>query len=108
MRTPAAKDNSEEVKLLLTLLTRQDGADYTGLCLQLDIASCGKTADEAIESPKGLVELYVQDYIEDGEVPIPLRPVPLDALQEFLRPSPPSDRLTFTARQQPYVPHAYA
>jgi hypothetical protein len=79
--------------------------------LEYDIASCGKTQDEALDSLLGLVKLYVEDCIEDGDFPIPERPVPHSALQEFLRPAPPrrEQRLIVTSREESFfVRHAFA
>jgi len=77
----------EELSLPLTFLSACGEGDCTVLCLELDIASCGATMEEAEESLKHLIELYVKDYLESGEKRIPLRPVPQEALLEFLAPS---------------------
>jgi len=73
---------AEQLKLDLTFLVEQEGAVWTALCLELDIASCGETEAEALESLQGLVELYLEDCLSQGEYPIPLRPVPCEALQD--------------------------
>jgi predicted RNase H-like HicB family nuclease len=106
-RAPSPKA-PEAVTLSLTFVVKQEGDDYAALCLEYDIASCGKTQDEALESLLGLVKLYVEDCIEDGEFPIPGRPVPSSALQEFIRPAPPrrKQRLTVTSRVESFVRHA--
>jgi predicted RNase H-like HicB family nuclease len=96
------------VQLLLTFLVKQEGEDWTALCLELDIASCEKTEEEAVESLKGLIELYVEDCLAAGEVPIPVRPVPLVALQEFLRPPSRRHPLSLTTRQEALRPTSTA
>jgi len=75
------------LSLPLTFLSACQEGDCTVLCLELDIASCGATLEEAEESLKGLIELYIADCRESGETRIPLRPVPQEALLEFLAPS---------------------
>ena len=78
------------VTLDLTFLVKGIDGEWSALCLELDIASCASSEREAVDSLKGLIELYVADCIEAGEVPIPLRPVPHEALRKFL--SPPAER----------------
>ena len=57
---------------------------------------------------KVLIELYVTDCIDTGEVPIPMRRVPPEALRKFLLP--PAERSTslFTSRRELFPVHAYA
>jgi hypothetical protein len=50
----------------------------------LDVASCGKTKEDAFKGLKAAVETYVLYLVEEGrqdEIP---RPVPQDAIREFL------------------------
>jgi predicted RNase H-like HicB family nuclease len=98
---------AEQVRLDLTLLLKQEGAVWTALCLELDIASCGATEAEALESLQGLVELYLDDCLSQGEYPIPLRPVPCEALQEFLSPGQ-TPELSITSRRASFPIHAQA
>ena len=99
---------AEQVQLELTVLVKQEGANWTALCLELDIASCGSTEREAMESLKGLVELYVDDCLSQGEYPVPLRPVPCEALQEFLSPAGQTRELSFTSRRETFPVDAQA
>jgi predicted RNase H-like HicB family nuclease len=92
----------------VTLLIKQEGKEYTALCLELDIASCGSTESEAAASLKGLIELYVEDCVAEGEIPIPLRPVALDALRGFLSPADRQGKLRLTARQESFPHHVLA
>jgi len=71
------------VASLSPLACRLPRLTHYPLCLELDIASCGATEAEALESLQGLVELYLDDCLSQGEYPIPLRPVPCEALQEL-------------------------
>jgi predicted RNase H-like HicB family nuclease len=81
-KTPQAVET--ETSVPLTFLSTCEEGRYTILCLELDIASCGATLAEAEESLRGLIELYIADCLEGGETRIPLRPVTLEALLEFL------------------------
>lgn len=48
------------------VITRE-GKLYVALCPDLDIASQGKTVEEALKNLKEAIELYLED--EDAEVP---------------------------------------
>jgi predicted RNase H-like HicB family nuclease len=67
-----------------TCLVKKDGNQYASLCIELDVASCGRTKTEAIEGLKNAIEAYI-DYMMAGnrghEIP---RPVPMDELKELL------------------------
>ncbi len=70
--------------LKLTCLIKKEGEQYASLCLELDVASCGKTRGEAFAGLKSAVETYVHYLVEEGrqnEIP---RPVPQEAIREFL------------------------
>jgi predicted RNase H-like HicB family nuclease len=95
------------LELELTFLVKCVDGEWSALCLELDIASCGASDEEAVESLKGLVGLYVTDCIEAGEVPIPLRRVPLEALHKFLSPSAKRGPSPFTSRREMFPVHAY-
>ena len=47
--------------LRLTCLIKKEGDQYSSLCLELDVASCGKTGEEAFEGLKAAAETYLQD-----------------------------------------------
>ena len=93
--------------LELTFLVKPVEGEFEALCLELDIASCAHTQAEVVESLLGLVQLYVTDCVEAGEVPIPRRPVPQEALREFLFPADPQSDVQFTAHHQSVPVHAY-
>jgi len=95
-----------ERSLPLTFLFACEGDECTALCLELDIASCGATIEEAEESLKHLIALYIADCLESGETRIPLRPVTLEALLEFLGPS--GQELPLTSRRRSVPIHARA
>lgn len=79
----SAKTERAAVKLNLVCLTKRSGNEYTALCPDLDIASCGASENEAIESLKGLIQLYIEDCLESGLDHVPLRHTPREALVCF-------------------------
>lgn len=70
--------------LKLTCLLRREHDQYSSLCLELDVASCGKTRDEAFAGLKSAVETYVNYLVEEGRQGEISRPVPQNAVREFL------------------------
>jgi len=53
--------NMKRKVLRLTCLIKKEGDQYSSLCLELDVASCGKTGEEAFEGLKAAAETYLQD-----------------------------------------------
>jgi predicted RNase H-like HicB family nuclease len=72
------------VKFDLTCIAKKEGNQYSALCLELDVASCGKTSRQAIESLKDAIETYIQYMIEENREGEIFRPVSIEALHEFL------------------------
>ena len=70
--------------LRLTCLVKKERNQYSSLCLELDVASCGKTREEAIDGLKAAVETYVGYMVEQGREDEILRPVPQDEIRSFL------------------------
>lgn len=70
--------------LRLTCLIKKEGGQYSSLCLELDVASCGKTRGEAFEGLKAAIETYVHYLVEEGREEEIHRPVPQEAIREFL------------------------
>jgi len=99
---------AEQLTLELTFLLKQEASTWTALCLELDIASCGPTEKDAVESLKHLVKLYLDDCHSQGQYPIPLRPVPCEALQEFLSPPGQTTELAVISRRASFPIHAQA
>ena len=54
-------------KKKLSALVHKEGKWYVSLCPELDVASQGKTIEEAIRNLKEAVELYLED--EDISIP---------------------------------------
>lgn len=44
---------------IIYLSCKKEGKQYTSLCVELDIASCGYTKGEAIEGLKNTIESYL-------------------------------------------------
>ena len=64
-----------------TVILKKSGNQYVSLCLELVVAGCGATKEEAISSIRDAIDSYI-DSIEPG---IPLeRPISLDLLHDFL------------------------
>jgi len=72
------------MKLNLTCIVKPEENQYSALCLELDVASCGDTEEEAIDSLKDVIETYVVYMLEEGRERELLRPVSLTVLREFL------------------------
>ncbi|MCL6642756.1 MAG: hypothetical protein K6T71_05485 [Candidatus Bipolaricaulota bacterium] len=70
--------------LKLTCLVKKEGEQYSSLCLELDVASCGKTREEAFEGLKAAVETYVSYLVQEGREDEIYRAVPQEAVREFL------------------------
>ncbi|MBI4174277.1 MAG: type II toxin-antitoxin system HicB family antitoxin [Candidatus Aenigmarchaeota archaeon] len=51
---------------------------YSSLCHQLDIASSGKTIEEAMSNLKEAIELYLED--PDAVIPYDINPVTLTCI----------------------------
>lgn len=69
------------------IITRE-GELYVAVCPELDIASQGKTVEEALENLKEAIELYLED--DDAEVP-ERRMMPIVTSIEVGRVEAPSD-----------------
>ncbi|MBM3239881.1 hypothetical protein FJZ31_26655 [Candidatus Poribacteria bacterium] len=65
--------------LQIHALIEKDGEFYSALCLELDVASQGKTVEEAKINLQEAIELYLEEVYESGleEEFIP-RPAPME------------------------------
>jgi predicted RNase H-like HicB family nuclease len=72
--------------LLLTFLLEREEGEWVGLCLELNIAASGDSAEEVVEVLRDLVELYTAGCAELGDLPVPMRPVPPATVLGFLAP----------------------
>ncbi len=74
----------EKPPLTLTGIVKREGDQYAALCLELDVASCGETREEAMAALRNAVETYLEYMRDTGREDETLRPVPIEALREFL------------------------
>jgi len=98
----------ESFTLEVTVLIREEAGEFTALCLDYDIASCGPSADEAVDSLMGLLSMYVDDCLSQGEFPIPTRKVSCEAMEEFVSPPGQGTEVSFRSRRATYPVHATA
>lgn len=70
--------------MALTGIIKREGDQYAALCLELDVASCGQTLEEAVAALQDAVEAYLEYMRDTGREEEILRPVPIEALREFL------------------------
>jgi predicted RNase H-like HicB family nuclease len=71
-------------KLHLHNLIEKEGDLYSAVCLELNVASQGKTIEEAKKNLQEAVELYLEDVLEAGDE------------QEFIpRPASMKERIKF-------------
>jgi predicted RNase H-like HicB family nuclease len=98
----------------LHVLIEKEGRLYSALCLELDVASQGRTIDETKKNIVEAIALYLQSIYEDGDEKdfIP-RPAPIEEwlkyfqamtlrMQKHFRPSP--ERGKIRLRELVYAP----
>ncbi|MBI3812972.1 MAG: hypothetical protein HY279_00695 [Nitrospinae bacterium] len=78
-------------------LVKKEGNQYTSLCVELDIASCGKTKEEAVEGLKNGIETYLEYMISEGRKDEIYRPVPMKELKDFLFSEPADEEQSLNA-----------
>jgi predicted RNase H-like HicB family nuclease len=59
----------EVARYHLTATVWQEGDQYVSRCPELGVASCGDTADEAVDALREAVELYLENAKELGLLP---------------------------------------
>ena len=73
-------------KLTLHSVIEKDNGLYSALCLELDVASQGKTIDEAKKNLHEAVELYLEDVIQSkDEKDFITRPAPQREWLKFFK-----------------------
>ena len=75
-------------QLELTGIIKKEGRQYSALCLELDVASCGDMQEEAMKALRDAVETYLQYMVEERREDEIYRPVPLETLKGFLTEMP--------------------
>ena len=68
----------------VTCFIKKEGNQYASLCVELDVASCGITKKEALNSLKGAIETYIEYMVSENRIDEIYRPVPMDELRSFL------------------------
>jgi len=81
----------------LTCLIKKEDSQYASLCVELDVASCGKSKTEALDGLKRAIETYIQYMVSEGRQKDIYRPVPMDELKGFLFPGDEPSEKTFRA-----------
>ena len=94
--------------LTLTAIVKREDNQYSALCLELDMASCGSTPEKALAGLRDAIETYVQYMVEQGCEREILRPVPVEALREFLMGEPAPKKRSATAFRAVPLEYAYA
>jgi len=80
-----------------TCLVKKEGNQYASLCVELDIASCGKTKEEAVEGLKNGIETYLEYMISEGRKDEIYRPVTMKELKDFLFSEPADEEQSLNA-----------
>jgi len=70
----------------VTCFVKKEGSQYASLCIELDVASCGRTKKDALDGLKRAVEAYIEYMVADGRKEEIYRPVPMSELKAFLFP----------------------
>jgi predicted RNase H-like HicB family nuclease len=94
-------------KMTLTGLIKKEGNQYAALCLELDVVSSGSTQAGAIAALRDAIETYIEYLVGEEREPEIYRPVPLEALREFLMGREKSRRVTYTFHAIP-LEYSYA
>lgn len=61
------KNNRRMQRLHLHNLIEKEGNLYSAICLELNVASQGKTIEDAKKNLKEAIELYLDDVLESGD-----------------------------------------
>jgi len=76
----------KEWKMDVTCFVKKEGNQYASLCVELDVASCGKTKKDALDGLKRTIETYIEYMVSEGRQKDIYRPVPMNELKTFLFP----------------------
>lgn len=81
----------------LTCLIKKEGNQYASLCVELDVASCGKTKEKALAGLRRAVETYIEYMSSEKREKEIYRPVPMSELRQFLFPEHETEEKTLKA-----------
>jgi predicted RNase H-like HicB family nuclease len=71
----------------VTCFVKKEGNQYASLCVELDVASCGRTKKDALDGLKRAVETYLEYMVSEGREKKIYRPVPMNELKTLKRRS---------------------
>ena len=81
----------------VTCFVKKERSQYASLCVELDVASCGKTKKDALDGLKRAVETYIEYMVSEEREKEIYRPVPMNELKTFLFPEHQTEEKTFKA-----------
>jgi len=73
-------------KMAVTCFVKKEGSQYASLCVEWDVASCGRTKKDALDGLKRAVETYIEYMLYEGREKEIFMPVPINELKTFLFP----------------------
>jgi predicted RNase H-like HicB family nuclease len=68
----------------VTCFIKKEGNQYASLCVELDVASCGRTRKDALDALKRAIETYIEYMVSERREKEMYRPVPMNELKTFL------------------------
>ena len=68
----------------VTCFIKKEDNQYASLCVELDVASCGRTKKDALDGLRRAIEAYIEYMIDEGKGSKIYRPVPMNELRKFL------------------------
>ena len=81
----------------VTCFLKREGSQYASLCVELDVASCGRTKKDALDGLKRAVETYIEYMVSKGREKEIYRPVPMNELKAFFFSEHQTEEKTFKA-----------
>lgn len=87
----------EGEKMEVTCFLKREGNQYASLCVELDVASCGRTKKDALDGLKRAIETYIEYMVSEGREKEMYRPVPMNELKQFLFPEDDIEEKTLKA-----------
>ena len=81
----------------VTCFIKKEGNQYASLCVELDVASCGRTKTDALDGLKRAIETYIEYMVSEGRQKDIYRPVPMNELKTFLFPKEEVEEKTLKA-----------
>jgi len=81
----------------VTCFVTKEGNQYASLCVELDVASCGRTRKDALDGLKRAIETYIDYMVSEGRQKEIYRPVPMNELKTFLFPEDKVEEKNFRA-----------